>query len=122
VDDHRVNKPTSGKITFEGESIVGLSPDAILRRGIALVPENRRIFGGLTVGENLRIGTSARKDRRQAEQDVKRMSRALPVLGQYFDRRARRSRAGSSSSWRSPARCSPAKLLLLDEPTSASRR
>ena len=81
-----VNKPTSGEITFEGESIVGPSPDAILRRGIALVPENRRIFGRLSVGENLHIGTSARRDRRAAQADVKKMCERFPVLGSLYDR------------------------------------
>ena len=42
--------PVSGDILLEGKSIVGLAPDEILRRGIALVPEGRRIFGRLTVG------------------------------------------------------------------------
>src|SRR5581483_7334493 len=46
-----VVRPTSGVLAFQGRSIVGLSPDAILRLGIALVPENRRIFSRLTVGE-----------------------------------------------------------------------
>ena len=68
-----VLKPSSGDVTFEGRSIVGLSPDTILRLGIALVPENRRIFSRLTVGENLKIGTSARGDRRAADDDIKKM-------------------------------------------------
>src|SRR5215218_10137789 len=53
-----VLRPTSGTIEFEGKRIAGRAPDEVLRRGVALVPENRRIFGRLTVTENLQIGTS----------------------------------------------------------------
>src|SRR5437016_5303999 len=44
-----------GVITLEGKSLRGLTPDAIVRRGVSLVPEGRRIFGSLTVEENLRV-------------------------------------------------------------------
>ena len=55
--------PAAGTILFEGESLVGVSPEKILRRGLALVPEGRHIFGTLSVAENLQLGTTARKDR-----------------------------------------------------------
>ena len=68
-----VLKPVSGSIVFDGRPLVGLAPDAILRAGISLVPEGRRIFGRLTVGENLKIGTTTRKDHKRADDDVKRL-------------------------------------------------
>ena len=83
-----VLKPASGEIRFEGKSIKGLSPDAILRRGIALVPENRRIFGRLSVGENLRIGAAGRKDRKQVDEDIKKACERFEALGTFFDRGA----------------------------------
>ena len=113
-----VLRPSSGKIEFDGRSILGVSPDAILRFGIALVPENRRIFARLTVGENLRIGTSGRKDRRQAETDLKKMCERFEALGQFFDRRGS-TLSGGEQQQLAIARVLLArpKVLLMDEPT-----
>ena len=54
-------RPESGTITFEGGSLLGLAPENIVRKGLALVPEGRHIFGTLTVAENLKLGATARK-------------------------------------------------------------
>ncbi|MBQ7523328.1 MAG: ABC transporter ATP-binding protein [Oscillospiraceae bacterium] len=55
-------KPTEGEILFDGENILGLSPDKIVARGVTMVPEGRRVFPNLTVLENLKIGAYLRKD------------------------------------------------------------
>lgn len=60
-------KPQSAQILFNGQNITGLSPDNIVKAGITLVPEGRRVFPNLTVKENLRIGAYLRKDSLDAD-------------------------------------------------------
>ena len=55
-------KPSSGSLTFRGENITGLDPTSVVKKGITLVPEGRRIFPDLTVLENLRMGAYLRND------------------------------------------------------------
>ena len=107
VDRRARCRPAAGTITFDGAPIDGASPDAILRRGIALVPESRRIFARLVGGgEPARSGRSARRDRGAAARGHQRDARALPGPGRNLrEARARSSPAASSSSSRSRGRC-----------------
>ena len=63
-------KPRSGKITFAGEDITGLDPTSIVKKGITMAPEGRRIFPDMTVKENLRMGAYLRKDDLSADYDM----------------------------------------------------
>jgi branched-chain amino acid transport system ATP-binding protein len=113
-----VLRPAEGTITFEGESIVGQSPESIVRKGIALVPEGRRIFPGLTVEENLRLGAAIRGDRASIQKDTDEMCQRFPILGERLHSSAG-TLSGGEQQQLAIARalmCRP-KLLMLDEPS-----
>jgi branched-chain amino acid transport system ATP-binding protein len=64
-----LEKPAQGSILFQGEELAGLSTDAIVSKGITLVPEGRRVFPNLSVLENLKIGAYMRKEELTADID-----------------------------------------------------
>ncbi|MEA2227513.1 MAG: branched-chain amino acid transport system ATP-binding protein [Solirubrobacteraceae bacterium] len=111
-------RTTSGSITIGDRSIVGLAPDAIVRTGISLVPEGRRIFGTLTVGENLKVALAPRTDRAAARADVDRMLELFPVLQRYLQTPAGRLSGGEQQQLAiARALLSKPRLLLVDEPS-----
>ncbi len=110
--------PAGGTILFEGEPLAGATPEKILRRGLALVPEGRHIFGTLSVAENLQLGTTARKDRTQAAGDLKGVLERFPALRSYYGRTAGTLSGGEQQQLAiARALLSRPRLLLLDEPS-----
>ena len=112
-------RPSEGTIVFNGEQIGGLSPDRIFRKGIAFIPEDRRIFATLTVEENLMLGLFTQW-RTGAEQN-----RQLDRVFELFPRlRERRTQLGKTLSGGEQqmlaigrALVGTPKLLLVDEPS-----
>jgi branched-chain amino acid transport system ATP-binding protein len=107
-----------GTIIFDGEDISRLSTTERVRRGIALVPEGRRLFPDFTVEENLRIGAYNRTDRGGVQADIDRACEMFPILGQRLRQRSSTLSGGEGQMLAiSRALLSRPKLLLLDEPS-----
>ena len=111
-------RPSTGRVHYDGESITGRSPNAIVRRGIAHVPEGRRIFKDLAVGENLRMGAYARTDRAGVERDLEMVFELFPRLKERY-KQLGGSLSGGEQQMLAIGRGLMArpKLLLLDEPS-----
>ncbi len=111
-----LEKPAQGSIRFQGEELSGLSTDAIVEKGITLVPEGRRVFPNLTVQENLKIGAYMRKDDLTADIDW---------VCQLFPRLKERSwqKAGTLSGGEQQmlaigrALMSKPSVIMMDEPS-----
>jgi len=113
-----VLRPVQGTITFAGEEITNKAPETILKKGIALVPEGREIFGSLTVAENLRLGAFAVYERNQYRRDLEDVFQLFPILKERLGQ-AGGLLSGGEQQMLAIARglMSRPKLLMLDEPS-----
>jgi branched-chain amino acid transport system ATP-binding protein len=111
-------RPTAGQVLLDGTRIDGLAADRVLRRGLALVPERRELFPGLTVRENLALGAHSRDDRASIAADLEMCLGLFPRLA---ERRAQvvRTLSGGEQQMLAIARglMSRPRMLLLDEPS-----
>jgi branched-chain amino acid transport system ATP-binding protein len=119
-------RPRGGRVLLDGREVQGLPPQAIVRRGLSLVPQDRGLFPHMTVAENLRLGGFVDGGRREAAErqaqgeQLEQIVRWFPVLGERARQRAHSLSGGEQQMlaigralMRRPA------LLMLDEPSLA---
>ena len=110
--------PRTGEIRLEGTDIAGRKPHQIAELGLRLVPQGRGTFGGLTVRDNLRVGSATTSDNAQAQDDMERWLDTFPVLRDRLSQRAG-TLSGGEQQMLAIARAlmGRPRLLLCDEPS-----
>ena len=111
-------KADSGSITYDGQELLGMPINKILEKGIAMVPEGRRVFTNLSVVENLRIGAYLRSDKAQIEKDLEWVYELFPRLKERSWQMAG-TLSGGEQQMLAVARAlmSKPKVIMMDEPS-----
>lgn len=111
-------KPKKGEVYLQGERIDGLNTTAVVGKGLTMVPEGRRLFGKMSVRENLDIGANLRTDKAGIEEDLERVLRLFPRLKERMAQKAG-TLSGGEQQMLAMGRALMAKpqVLLMDEPS-----
>ena len=111
-------QPKSGEIIFDGARIDGLPGHVITARGIAYVPENRRLFPRLSVADNLRLGSYLHRGKPDRDQPLERVFALFPRLAERLDQRAETLSGGEQQMLAiGRALMTRPRLIMLDEPS-----
>lgn len=111
-------RSSAGSVHLFGEDVSGVSPDRLVRKGLCVVPESRRLFTDMSLLENLELGAYARRDSKAVKKDIERV---LDLFPEFRDRLS--TVAGTFSGGQQQmiavarAMMSAPKVLMLDEPT-----
>ncbi len=111
-------RPRSGTITFDGQQINGMAQHLITARGIAYVPENRRLFPRLSVHDNLKLGSYMYRSQADRDEPLKFVFELFPRLSERLEQRAETLSGGEQQMLAiSRALMTRPRLLMLDEPS-----
>ncbi len=111
-------RPSEGEVLLDGEVVSGLKTTEIVRRGISMVPENRRLFGDMTVLENLELGAYLRTDKRKVAEDLERVLEVFPRVRERLKQKAGTLSGGEQQMVAmGRALMADPKVLLMDEPS-----
>jgi len=113
-----LNKPTSGVVNWNGQTITGTKPEKLVRLGISHVSEGKSVVADLTVKENLELGAIWRKNGKEMKESVSQVVDIFPRLGERINQRSDTLSGGERQMLAiGRAIMSKPKLLLLDEPS-----
>ena len=113
-----LNKPATGQVTFEGEPLDSYSASDIVRLGIAMVPEGRRVFPYMSVKDNLMMGAFTRTDKSEVRSTLESIFHRFPRLKERYSQAAGTLSGGEQQMMViGRALMAKPKLLLLDEPS-----
>jgi branched-chain amino acid transport system ATP-binding protein len=111
-------QPRNGSVEFRGEDVTQRTTSYRIRRGMAIVPENRRLFGPMTVLENLEMGAYLNRDGKGRKEDFDRVHELFPLLHERRGQLAGTLSGGEQQMVAmGRALMSHPKLLLMDEPS-----
>jgi branched-chain amino acid transport system ATP-binding protein len=109
---------SGGRIVLSGKDITHKRTEDVVRLGVTVTPEGRRVFADLTVGQNLRLGAATRRDPPGVKRDLEEMLEMFPILRERYDSAAQTLSGGEQQQLAiARSMMSAPKLLMLDEPS-----